>query len=137
MRVYLDTCAIQRPLDDKKHAKVINESEAILKVMAAIQDSKVELAVSDVLIYETSLAVHPARRQLSEALLELGSISVKISPETTARSHYFALYEIKPMDALHLASAEAADCEFFCTCDERFLRRAREIADLQVAVVSP
>ena len=44
---------------------------------------------------------------------------------------------LKPLDALHLASAEAGHADFLCTCDDRFLRRAREIRGLATKVISP
>ena len=39
--------------------------------------------------------------------------------------------------AKHLALAEAADVDFFCTCDDRLLRRIRQIQGLRVKAVSP
>jgi hypothetical protein len=41
------------------------------------------------------------------------------------------------MDAFHLAAAEAAQVDYFCTCDDRFLCRAKSIPGLQTNVVSP
>jgi predicted nucleic acid-binding protein len=125
MRVYLDTCAVQRPLDDKHSLRVATESEAILNIIAAIQEGKIKLVVSSVLIYETSLIVRSVRRLHSEAVLGLATLSVKISPEMKKRSQHFARFGIKPMDALHLASAESADCDFFCTCDDRFFQACK------------
>ena len=39
---------------------------------------------------------------------------------------------MKPLDALHLAEAD-----FFCTCDDRLLKRARAAHTGQTRVVSP
>ncbi|MGH8057250.1 MAG: PIN domain-containing protein [Candidatus Entotheonellia bacterium] len=44
---------------------------------------------------------------------------------------------IKPLDALHLASALEAQADSFCTCDDRFLTRAKALATLPTKVVSP
>lgn len=44
---------------------------------------------------------------------------------------------LKPLDALHLALAKAAEADYFCTCDDRLLRRARQIQGLLVRVTSP
>jgi predicted nucleic acid-binding protein len=77
------------------------------------------------------------RKQYSQAVLELGSSNVEISSHIKKRAEYFTLFGIKAMDALHLASAESANCDFFCTCDDRFLKRAGEIMDLKSVVVSP
>ena len=137
MRVYLDTCAIQRPLDDKRNLRIVNESEAVLNIIAAIQDGKHELVVSSVLLYETNAIVSMARKQYLQAVLDLRSLNIEISSHVKKRAEYFTLFGIKAMDALHLASAESAYCDFFCTCDDRFLKRAREIMDLQFVVVSP
>jgi predicted nucleic acid-binding protein len=41
------------------------------------------------------------------------------------------------MDALHLALAELGKAEYFCTCDDRLLRRSRKSAGVGVKVVSP
>ena len=53
------------------------------------------------------------------------------------RARNLLTYRVKPMDALHLACAEAASVRYFCTCDDRLLKRAKGIADLRVNVVSP
>jgi predicted nucleic acid-binding protein len=42
-----------------------------------------------------------------------------------------------PLDALHLASAEAAQVDYFCTCDDRLLKKAKTVHDLKTVVVSP
>jgi len=45
---------------------------------------------------------------------------------------------VKPLDAVHLALAEAASkADYFCTCDDQLARKARRIRDLQVKVISP
>ena len=44
---------------------------------------------------------------------------------------------VKAADALHLSAAEPADTDYFCTCDDRFLRRAKAISDLKTQAVSP
>ena len=36
-----------------------------------------------------------------------------------------------------LASAEEAEADYFCTCDDKFLRKAKAISDLKVKAVSP
>jgi predicted nucleic acid-binding protein len=44
---------------------------------------------------------------------------------------------IKAVDALHLALAEAAQVDYFCTCDDRFYRRALDVTDLQIKIRGP
>jgi len=44
---------------------------------------------------------------------------------------------MKPLDALHLASAVEGSAAYFCTCDDRLLRRAREVETGATRPVSP
>ena len=41
------------------------------------------------------------------------------------------------MDALHLASAIEAKADYFCTCDDKFLKKAKAMDTLQTKAVSP
>ena len=44
---------------------------------------------------------------------------------------------MKPLDALHLAFASASKVDYFCTCDDKFLRKAKSLEGLKIKVVSP
>ena len=44
---------------------------------------------------------------------------------------------VQPLDALHLASAEVAQADYLCTCDDRFLKKAQTLKGLRTRVVSP
>jgi predicted nucleic acid-binding protein len=35
---------------------------------------------------------------------------------------------IKPIDALHVASAEASNSDYFLTCDKRLINRCQDLA---------
>lgn len=43
---------------------------------------------------------------------------------------------LRGVDAVHVACAEAVGADYFCSCDDRLLRRARTIEGLRVKVVS-
>jgi hypothetical protein len=51
MRIYLDTCSLQRPLDSKTHVRIILEAEAILGILALCESGKIELISSEVLLF--------------------------------------------------------------------------------------
>ena len=52
MLVYLDTCAVQRPTDDRNQLRVRVEADAVLAVLAAVRVGAVQLLSSDVLRFE-------------------------------------------------------------------------------------
>jgi len=41
------------------------------------------------------------------------------------------------MDSLHLSSAIEAKADYFCTCDDRFLKRAKRLDTMPTEVFSP
>ena len=70
-------------------------------------------------------------------ILARATVLVALDEVIEYRASEFAPFQIKPLDALHLACAEAVACDYFCTCDDRFLRRARQMHNLKTRMVSP
>lgn len=52
MRVYLDACSLQRPLDDRSQPRVNLEAEAVLTLLRLVEDGQLELVSSEVLEFE-------------------------------------------------------------------------------------
>lgn len=136
-KIYLDTCSIQRPLDTLSQTRLRLEAEAILGVLAQVNTGNVELISSTVLELETRRNPLPIRREHGEQILAQATSIVIVDEQIEQRSRHFVQMGVKIMDALHLAAAEAARADYFCTCDDRFLRRAKTIAELQTRIVSP
>jgi predicted nucleic acid-binding protein len=137
LKIYLDTCSIQRPLDTQIQTRIRLETEAILGILAHIEEHTVLLISSTVLELEIANNPLPIRREQGEQVLSQATAIVLIDDTIEQRGLFFAQSGLKIMDALHLAAAEFAMVDYFCTCDERFLRRAREIRSLGTRVVSP
>jgi len=75
---------------------------------------------------------------LSGAEINFGPQQAHLSKlEVKERASQFLQHGIKPLDALHLALAEASKADYFCTCDDQLAHKARRIGDLQVKVISP
>lgn len=127
MRIYLDMCSIQRPLDDRTQLRLKVEAEAVLAILAFCESGEAELLDSDALRFENARNPYPVRRSYTEEVLSgaLHFTAATSAVEDRARS-YVGL-GIKPLDALHLASAVEAGADYFCTCDDRLLRRARTV----------
>jgi len=137
LKVYLDTCAIQRPLDTLTQTRIRLEAEAVLGIFKHIKAGAVELFSSTVL--EVEMAQNPisARQELAAQMLQNAVTVISINPPIAGQATVFVTQGIKPADALHLAVAESAGVDYFCTCDDRFLNRARRLTSLQMVVVSP
>jgi predicted nucleic acid-binding protein len=136
-RVYLDMCAIQRPLDTPNQIRIMLEAEAVLGLLTLWESDQIEIVSSDALKYETDRNPLPVRREHAEAILSKARKHFKIDDVVVQRTRHFMSIGIHDLDALHLALAEKAQADYFCTCDDRLLRRAQRIEELRVEVISP
>jgi len=137
MRIYLDTCSLQRPLDSRAQTRIILEADATLGILALCEAGISELASSDILLYETSRTPNVTRQEYAYETLSKATVFVELDVQVERRARELNVASIEPLDALHLASAEAARADLFCTCDDRLLKRARGVPGLQTRVVSP
>ena len=136
-KIYLDPCSIQRPLDSRTQVRIILEAEAVLSILKWCEADELTLVASDALTFETERNPNPTRREYALEILDKAKEWAVLDETTESRARAFNVRGIKPLDALHLASAEAMQADYFCTCDDRLRNRARQIEDLNVQVVSP
>jgi predicted nucleic acid-binding protein len=137
IRIYFDSCAIQRPLDHADHLRILLEVEALIGIFALVDSGTIELVSSEALELEIARIPTPLRREYATNLLGQAVNSVLVTEQIEQRARLLVSQQIRSMDALHLACAEATTVNYFCTCDDRLLKRAKNISDLQIAVVSP
>ena len=137
MKIYLDACSIQRPLDSKNQIRILLEADAVLGIIALCDAGQVELVSSDALLYETRRNPNLVRQDHALAILDKANTIIALNDIIEKRARLFVERGIKPLDALHLASAEAAGVDYLCTCDDRFLNKAKQMRDLSIKIISP
>jgi predicted nucleic acid-binding protein len=137
MKIYLDACSLQRPLDNKSQMRVALEAEAVLGVLALCEAGDLELLSSEALVYEVERAPQLSRREYGREVLAKATAFIQVNDSIEERARTFTAAGIRPLDALHLASAEDARADYFCTCDDRFLKKVRNLPGLALKVVSP
>ncbi len=137
MRIYLDTCSLQRPLDDRSHARIALEAEAILTILALCEQGILDLVSSDVLNFEIQQNPYPQRKIFAKTIMAQTKECVTLTDSIIIRAKEFELQGIKAIDALHLASAESISVDFFCTCDDRFFRRIKHVPALTLQIRTP
>jgi predicted nucleic acid-binding protein len=137
MLIYLDMCSLQRPIDDKIQLRVVVEAEAVLGIIALCESGQAVLVSSDALEYETGRNPHPVRKAYALGVLGKAGRFVPLAPEVEQRAQALNEAGLKPLDALHLACAVEARADYFCTCDDRLLKRARAIHTGPPKLVSP
>jgi predicted nucleic acid-binding protein len=137
MKIYLDNCSLQRPLDSKTPVRTVLEAETVLGILAMFESGKVELVSSEALLFEIGRNPNLTRQEYALEVLSKAQTFVMLTEEAEKRARQFNVLGIEPLDALHLASAEAAKADYFCTCDDRFLKKAKAISSLRTRMVSP
>ena len=135
--VYLDNCALQRPLDDRDQFRVRIEADAITEVLTAVADGRVSLVTSPALRAEVARGADRSRREFALDVLASAVRNVRVSDETTRRADTFRAAGIRPLDALHLAFAVASGADYFCTTDDRFFAKATRVNTGSMRVVGP
>ena len=136
MRIYLDTCSLQRPLDSKTQVRIVLEADAVLGILALSEAGLVELVSSDALLFEVSRTPNVTRQEFAYEILSRATIFIALDAQVEQRARELNAVGIKPLHALHLASAEAAGATF-CTCDDRLLKKGQKIEGVRTSVLSP
>lgn len=137
MKIYLDLCAIQRPLDTANQVRIVLESEAVLGIVAFCETGQAELLSSEALIYESEQNSMPTRKEHTLAVLANAKEVIKVTDKETTRAIHLTAFGIKPLDALHVALAETGKADYFCTCDDKLLRNSKKVKDLAIKAINP
>ena len=133
MRVYLDNCCYNRPFDDQAQVKVLLETIAKLDIQQKMRDGELEYVWSSVLDFEIGKS-----RFIDRAMQILpwanGAVTrVLVDDGIRQRAKYFENVGVKPVDALHVACAESAGCDWFFTKDNGHIKKAKAHTSMRVA----
>lgn len=137
LSIYLDTCAIQRPLDTKDQLRITLEAEAVLGILSLVESGKVDLISSEILSFETNRNSNPIRKEYALEVLSKAKNFIEVNAKAEKRISEIIASGIKLLDASHIACAEEAEVDYFCTCDDDLLKKINKISNLRVKIISP
>ena len=72
MKLYLDSCSLQRPLDSKDQIRIMLESEAVLVIIALCEMGHIDLISSEVLLFENQQITNASRKEYALEVLRKG-----------------------------------------------------------------
>ena len=136
MRVYLDNCCLQRPLDNQTQPRISVETEAVFALLAAAKSGEISLCNSEVLQYEIARVPDDVRRFEALSLLSLASEQLVVTDAAEELAISFERHGLRALDALHLAVASLAKVDYFCTSDDKLFRKAQDIPCLGCKVIT-
>ena len=136
MRIYLDTCCLQRPFDDQTQLRIRVETEAVLAILSAVQAGDLVLLTSEALEYEIRRIPDEQRRREASAILVLASERLLLNEKSEALACALERSGISSMDALHVALASEASANYFATTDDRLLKRLKPLETINCQPIS-
>ena len=138
IKIYLDTCCLNRPFDDQTQERIRLEAEAVLAVLSRIEKGEWDWIGSEVLMDEIEQT--PDTQKLSRARLLSGFIKkvVEVDEPEVERAKELQKAGFKEFDSLHIACAESAEADVFLSTDDRLLKLAKRVSKkLRVRVENP
>jgi len=137
MRIYFDTSALNRPFDDRSQTRIEVEAEAVLQLLDLAVLGTLEFVSSEVVTHEIRRTPDDQRRTSLLKVAGLADETLPVTAALTSRARELGAIGFKAFDSLHIAVAESGNIDFFCTCDDRLLKKSRATANVRLRVVSP
>ncbi len=122
MKVYLDNCCYNRPYDDQTQLSIRLETQAKLQIQSRIKNGELELVWSYIMDYENSKNPFEDKKDAIQLWKGLASQQVEESDNLLSFAESLTSQGIKTFDALHIACAVSANCDYFLTTDRKLLR---------------
>jgi hypothetical protein len=135
MMIYLDNCCLNRSYDDQAAPRVRLEAEAIDLILNAVEATRVSLLWSDTHDIENEQNPFEERRTGIARWKSMASAIARDAPEVRQRAQALTVDGLKPLDALHVASAVAGGASHFLTVDDGILKKRGHVRE--IVIVSP
>ena len=136
MRIYFDNCCLNRPFDNLKTNTEHMECEAILSIIDNCGTEEWLYFSSDPLFDEILETPDQDKREKLMILYHSAAEHIGFTEEIFSRAKQLEQSNIKSYDALHLASAEAANANVLLTTNRRFINAAKR-ANSHIPVKNP
>jgi len=138
VKTYMDICAIKRPFDDQTHPRVALETAAVLVILQADLEGRLQCVRSAAHDLENSLNPDGRRAAAVQAWLDTLTPAAETPEAVAKRASHLAALGFGMLDAFHLAWAENLNADTLVTCDDRFIAcAARNASSIKLRVVNP
>ena len=138
MKIYLDTCCLNRPFDDQTQERIRLETEAIMIILGRVSRKEWTWLGSRVLQIEIDRAPDMDQQSRLKRIADFIEQSVDIGEKEAKRAGELEKLGFVGFDAVHLACAESGGADVFLSTDDRLLKRAkRRSKKIRVKVMNP
>ena len=138
LKVYLDTCCVNRLFDAQTQERVQHETQAIKQIVNDFLTEQCHWIGSEILEDEVSADPNSERRAQVRAVMEHVRQTCSVGANEEARGENLEVLGFKHYDALHIACAESGGADILLTTDDRMLRLAKRYqSHLRIRVENP
>ena len=136
IKIYLDNCAYNRPFDDQSQIRISLESQAKLYIQRLITDKKIVLVYSYMSLYENNDNPHEERQLSIADFFRNAAIFVDYdrAEKIEAIAAEIMKCQIMNKDAIHIACAIEARCDYFITTDDNLVKKYK---DTEIIICNP
>ena len=137
-KIYFDTSCLNRPFDDQTQVRVRLEAEAVLAILARIENGEWTWIGSDVLIDEVEQTPDTQKLSRVKLLSDFIKENIEIGEKEEQRAKELQAEGFQVFDALHIACAETAKADVLLSTDDRLLKLEKRISKkINVRVENP
>ena len=128
MKIYLDTCCLNRPFDDQSQERIRLETEAVMIILARFGRKEWTWLGSQALEIEIERGPDVEAQARLKRIAEYVGQSIKIGQKELERARELENAGFSGFDAIHLACAETGAADVFLTTDDRLLKSAKRLS---------
>jgi len=135
--IYLDYNCFQRGFDDPRWIKIKLEALACEAIFVKAEKKGIKLIWS--FMHEDENTLCPFMERKLEVFRLSSLCKTRILPDQQIFSLAKGFQQkarLSSRDAVHLACANQAQCDYFLTCDDDLIKRAKRL-DLEMKVMNP
>lgn len=128
----MDNCCFNRPFDDQSNIRIKLESDAKLYIQEKIINKEIELAWSYIIDYENEFNPFEERRDTIEKWKSHAIIDIVETDAVINNAESLQKLGTKSKDALHIACAICAKCDYFLSTDDSLLKKLIDFDKIKV-----
>jgi predicted nucleic acid-binding protein len=118
-------CALKRPFVEQTRERILSETRAVMMIFERIDQGLDEAVWSTALTVENDADPDLEVRMEVERFAARAVFTAVLLPEIEARLTVLVARGLQPLDAAHVAFAEASECDALVTCDDRLIKHAK------------
>lgn len=138
LKVYLDTCCVNRLFDLQTQVRIQRETQAVVQILGYFETMKWNWLSSEILEDEVNADADSERRARVKSVMEHVHHTLSVGTKEEARAEELEGLGFRHYDALHIACAESGGADILLTTDDRMLRLAKRYqSHLRVGIENP